>query len=68
VNLPGFHKALDALAPRIDRLPGMGRIQDLDDYLSASEVRALEDRFRESNGRLEKSRELGLTGFGYALP
>jgi hypothetical protein len=68
VGIPGFDKLLDALAPRIDRLPGMGRVQELADFLSAPEIQAIEDRFRESNARLEKSRSLDLARYGYALP
>lgn len=68
VNLPGLHALLADVAPWIDRLPFMGRVQDLDDWLSAEEIRAIEDRFRESNARLEKSRALGLARYGYALP
>ncbi len=68
VNIPGFHSLLGVLAPRLERLPFMGRVQELGDFLTPREVQDLEDRFRESNGRLEKSRALGLARFGYALP
>jgi hypothetical protein len=68
LNVPGMHGLLDALAPRVDRLPFMGQVQELDDLLRPDEIRALEDRYRESNERLEKSRGLGLHEHGYPLP
>jgi hypothetical protein len=67
VNVPGFYSLLEALAPRIDRLPFLGRVQELEDYLPPDAVRRLEDEFRESNLRLEKSRALGLRELGYPL-
>lgn len=68
VNIPGLHALLGDVAPWLDRLPFMGRVQELEDLLPAGEIRAIEDRFRESNARLEKSRELHLARYGYALP
>jgi hypothetical protein len=68
VNLPGFYDLLGWIAPRLDRLPFMGRVQELADFLGPAAVREIEDRFRDSNARLEKSRALGLAAHGYALP
>lgn len=68
VNVPGMHELLFAAAPWLDRLPFMGRVQELDDLLRPEEVRAIEDRYRESNQRLEASRALGLREHGYPLP
>lgn len=68
LRIPGWYPLLRALAPRLDRLPLMGREQDLEDWLSPDEVRAIEARFRESNERLERSRALGLAELGYPLP
>ncbi len=68
VNVPGLHGVLSFLAPRIDRLPGMGHLQQISDLLRPDEIRALEDRFRDSNARLEKGRALPLARHGYALP
>ncbi len=68
VDVPGFHSLLDAIIPAIDRLPFMGHVQELEDFLDPASIRAIEDRFRESNARLEKSRALGLAEFGYPLP
>jgi hypothetical protein len=68
VHIPGLYPLLRAMSPRVDRLPFMGRVQELGDFLSEPEVQALADRFRESNARLEGSRALELREFGYALP
>lgn len=67
LNVPGLYSLLAVLAPRIDRLPWMGRVQELEDFLPPEAVRRLDDSFRESNLRLEKSRALGLRELGYPL-
>jgi hypothetical protein len=68
VAVPGLYPLLRFLAPRLDRLPFLGRVPQLSDWLPPERIRALEDRYRESNARIEKARGLGLAGFGYPLP
>lgn len=68
VHLPGWFALLRLIGPQLDRLPFMGREQELEDLLAPEAIRALEDRFRESNARLERARSLGLAGLGYPLP
>ena len=68
VHIPGFYQMLGALAPRIDRLPFAGRVQELEDFLDDAGIAALEERYRESNERLEKGYALGLAAFGYPMP
>ena len=51
---------LGALAPRIDRLPFAGCVQELEDFMDDAGIAALEERYRESNERLEKGYALGL--------
>ena len=46
----------------------MGTIKELPDYLSADEIAAIEDRYRESNERLAQRHDLALAEFGYPLP
>ena len=68
VGVPGGYRIVRRLGAALERLPGMGRVESLEDLLGAAQVRALEDRYRASNGRLEASRGLGLARFGYPLP
>jgi hypothetical protein len=68
IGIPGGYRLVRRLGARLDRLPGMGRAQTLEDLLGAARVRELEDGFRASNARLEASRGLGLARWGYPLP
>lgn len=68
VHIPGLYRLLRTVGPRLDRLPLMGSVEELDDYLDAPAVTAIEDRYRESNERLEKNYALGLAERGYPMP
>ncbi len=68
VHIPGLYGLLRSIAPRLDPLPFMGTIKELPDYLSADEIAAIEDRYRESNARLARRHALTLAEFGYPLP
>ncbi len=68
LHVPGLYRLLRSIAPRLDRLPFMGTVKELPDYLSADEIAAIEDRYRESNERLAQRHDLALADFGYPLP
>jgi hypothetical protein len=68
VGIPGAYPVLKRLGQWLNRLPGMGRAETLEDLLDAARIAEIEDRFRESNARLEASRGLGLARWGYPLP
>jgi hypothetical protein len=67
LNLPGWHTLLRVLAPHLDRIPLMGRALGIEELLPSQVIRGLEDHFRESNGRLEAARQLGLREAGYPV-
>jgi hypothetical protein len=68
LKIPGMYPALRFAAPRIDRLPIMGRVPQLEDWLPPERIDAICDRYRESNARIEAQRGLGLAELGYPLP
>ncbi len=68
MHVPGLYGMLRSIAPRLDRLPFMGIVKGLSDYLSAGEITAIEDRYRESNERLALRHGLALAELGYPLP
>ena len=68
IAIPGFYKLLRFAASRLNRIALMGRREDLEDLLDASSVAEIEDRFRESNERVEKRYHLGLRSLGYSMP
>jgi len=68
VGIPGAYPLFARLGQWLNALPGMGRAETLEDFLDPARIGEIEDRFRESNGRLEARRGLGLARWGYPLP
>lgn len=68
IGIPGFQPVVRRLGSALNRLPFMGPSETLEDWLDPASIARIEERFRESNERLEKSRVLGLRAFGYPMP
>jgi hypothetical protein len=68
IGIPGFYAVASRLGAALNRTPLAGRSETLEDFLDAASIARIEDRFRESNERLEKARALGLRALGYPLP
>lgn len=68
IGIPGAYPLLKRFGAWLNRLPWMGPAEALEDFLDDARIREIEDGFRESNGRLEASRGLGLARWGYPLP